>query len=97
LVGNPKEETAYPEARKKTSTCLLQLALVDQQDEFEANDPIPEEEGISVRIVSLTARPRLKRARPLLALVALVFSGMLALFENRWMCHPEGVGHRRAD
>jgi hypothetical protein len=67
LAGNPKEETACPEARRKTSTRLLQLALVDQRAEFEANDPIPEEEGISVRLVSLAARPRLKRARPLRA------------------------------
>jgi len=41
LVGNPKEEIADPEAHKKTSTCLVQL--VDQESEFEANDPIPEE------------------------------------------------------
>jgi hypothetical protein len=43
LAGNPKEETACPEAHKKTSTHLLRLALVDQEAEFEANDPIPEE------------------------------------------------------
>ena len=38
--------------------CLLQLALVVQHVESEANDPIPEEEGIFVHLVSLTARPR---------------------------------------
>jgi hypothetical protein len=52
LAGNPKEEIAYPEARKKTLMCLLQLALVVQSTQSEANDPIPEEEGISIRIVS---------------------------------------------
>jgi hypothetical protein len=61
LVENPKVETAYPEARKKTLTSLLRLAPVGQSGESEANDPIPEEEGISVRRVSLTARPQLKR------------------------------------
>jgi hypothetical protein len=86
LVGNPKEETAYPQARKKTLMSLLQLALVGQQAESEAKDPNPEEGGISVRLVSLTARPRLKRARPLRAsMVALVVPGMLALFESRWI------------
>jgi hypothetical protein len=67
LAGNPKEETACPEARNKTSTRPLLSALVDQRAEFEANDPIPEAEGIFVRLVSLTARPRLKRARLLRA------------------------------
>ena len=37
---------------------LLQLALAVQHVESEANDPIPEEEGIFVHRVSLTARPR---------------------------------------
>jgi hypothetical protein len=50
---------------KKTLMSLLQLALVDQQAESEANDPIPEEGGISVRLVSLTARPRHKRGEAL--------------------------------
>jgi hypothetical protein len=86
LVGNLREQIAYLEARKKTSMCLWQLAFVDQYAEPEANDPIQEEEGISVRLVSLTARPRLKRARPLRAsIVALVIPCMLVLFENRWM------------
>jgi hypothetical protein len=30
-------------------------------------------------------------------MVALVFSGMPALLENRGIWHPEGVGYRRAD
>jgi hypothetical protein len=86
LVGNPIKETAYPEARKKTLMSLLQLAQAGQLAGSEANDPIPEEAEISVRLVSLTARPRLKRARPVRAsIVALVIPGMLALFENRWM------------
>jgi hypothetical protein len=86
LVENPKEETADPQARKKTSMSLSQLALVGQQGDSEANDPIPEEEGISVRLVSSTARPRLKRARPLRAsMIALVFPDTLALFGNRWI------------
>jgi hypothetical protein len=37
--------------------CLLQLGPVVQYVESEANDPIPEEEGIFV-LVSLTTRPR---------------------------------------
>jgi hypothetical protein len=75
LVGNPKEETGDPEARKRTLKSLLQLALalVGRQAESEANDPIPEEVGISIRLASLTARPSLKWAKPLRAsMVALV-------------------------
>jgi hypothetical protein len=65
---------------------LLQLALVGRSAETEANDPIPEEEGISIRLASLTARPPLKRAKPPRdSVVALVVPGMLILFENRWM------------
>jgi hypothetical protein len=98
LAGNPKEETAGPEARKKTSTRLLPSALVDQHAGFEANDPIPEEAGISVRLVSLIARPRLKRARPLRAPIGRAgFSGMTALFKNRWICVQKAFGYRRAD
>ena len=79
-------ETAYPEARKKTLTSVLQLTLLGQSAESEANDPIPEEEGISVRLVSLTARPRSLEARPLRAsIVALAVPGIVVLFENCWM------------
>jgi hypothetical protein len=65
---------------------LLRLVPAVQGDESEANDPIPEEEAIFVRLVSLIARPRLKRVRPVRAsMIALVVSGIPALFENRWM------------
>jgi hypothetical protein len=64
LVGNPKEETACPEARKRTLMSLSQLALAGRSAESEANDPIPEEEGISIGLVSLTARPPLKSGSP---------------------------------
>jgi hypothetical protein len=84
LVGNPKGEIAYPEAHKKTLMSLLQSALVVQHVESEANDPIPEEEGIFV-LVSLTTRPRSRGGEALESLHgrALVFPGVPALFENR--------------
>jgi hypothetical protein len=49
-----------------------------------ASDPTPEEEAISTRLVSLTARPRLeKRARPWQPhLIALVFSGYRIAVQN---------------
>ena len=57
MVENPKEGILCPGARSKTSVFLLQLAPAGQWGGPQANDPIPEEEGISVRLVSLTARP----------------------------------------
>jgi hypothetical protein len=42
---------------------------------FEASDPILEAAGISVRLVSLTARPRVQRRGPRASIVALVVPG----------------------
>jgi hypothetical protein len=86
LVGNPKEETAYPEARKKTLMCLLQLALVVQSTQSEANDPIPEEEGISIRIVSFGCASSAQEGEALESLHDRAgHSGYVALFESRRM------------
>ncbi|MGC1560459.1 MAG: hypothetical protein WA820_11495 [Bradyrhizobium sp.] len=43
------------------------MALMDQWAGFSASDPIPEEEAISTRLVSLTARPRHKEGEALRA------------------------------
>jgi hypothetical protein len=64
----------------------LQLALVVQQTQSEANDPIPEEDGISIRIVSFGCASSAQEGRPLRAsMIALVIPGMLAPFESRRM------------
>jgi hypothetical protein len=77
---------------------LLRLALADRQADSEANDPIPAEEGISVRLVSLIARPRLKRARPVRAsMIALVVPGCWFYSRTVGRDIQKVHGRRRAD